>query len=107
MSKTALGLEEICILIAEHALEYAGGIYNEAIGVEEAPTGNLKTVAALARVSKTFKEPALNALWRNSSDFGPFFFLLPPGLRSTVLLTPEDLFEVCADTSSTVSSHYR
>lgn len=37
----------------------------------------IKTLLMLACVSKDFKEPALNTLWRRMSNFSPLFRLLP------------------------------
>ena len=41
----------------------------------------LRTFAALARTCRRFKEPALNALWKDMDDFMPLVLCLPEGVR--------------------------
>jgi hypothetical protein len=41
----------------------------------------LRTFAALARTCRRFKEPALNALWKDMDDFMPLVLCLPEDVR--------------------------
>jgi len=40
-----------------------------------------RTFAALARTCRRFKEPALNALWKDMDDFMPLVLCLPEDVR--------------------------
>jgi len=44
------------------------------------------TLAALARTCRTFKEPALDILWKDLSGFEPFILCLPESVRKRDVL---------------------
>jgi hypothetical protein len=41
---------------------------------------NRATIAALARTCRTFKDPALDVLWKDINGFKPLLLCLPEGL---------------------------
>jgi hypothetical protein len=59
-----LTINEILTLV----LEYFSGVNGEL---------DLQTLAAAARTCKSFKDPALDILWRSLDDFDPLLELLP------------------------------
>jgi hypothetical protein len=65
----------ICFLPIEVLVEVFVTIY-EGYPIRE----SLYTLAALARTCRTFKEPALNALWKNMNGFKPLILCLPEGV---------------------------
>jgi hypothetical protein len=45
---------------------------------------NRATIAALARTCRTFKEPALDVLWKDINGFKPLLSCLPSGVVITL-----------------------
>jgi len=66
----------ICLLPIEILTDIFAAIYEE--GIRKSP---LPTFAALARTCRRFKEPALNALWKDMDDFMPLILCLPEDVR--------------------------
>jgi len=66
----------ICLLPIEILTEIFAAIYEK-----NSWTSPLPTFAALARTCRRFKEPALNALWKDMDDFMPLILCLPEDVR--------------------------
>jgi hypothetical protein len=66
----------ICLLPIEILTDIFAAIYKK--NFRKSP---LPTFAALARTCRRFKEPALNALWKDMDDFMPLILCLPEDVR--------------------------
>ncbi|KAJ8582698.1 hypothetical protein M405DRAFT_776226, partial [Rhizopogon salebrosus TDB-379] len=69
----------ICLLPIEILL-HIFAIINDR-GCYQARLDSLATIAALARTCRTFKEPALDTLWKDMQGFKPLILCLPEGIR--------------------------
>lgn len=82
-ARSLFHIPELCTCIAEAVPERHTTNYTDTNGqlAEKTRLAQLavtrRTLVRLARSSKTFKEPALNALWRDLEDFGAVARLLP------------------------------
>lgn len=84
MSTILFSIPELCIGIVE-ALPKQGkdfwrryDLIDETVPIEDRETR--AALASLARVSKTFHEPATDALWRDLESLSPFACLVPKDL---------------------------
>jgi len=66
----------ICLLPIEILVDIFAAIYE--VGFKKK---SLRTFATLARTCRRFKEPALNALWKDMEDFTPLILCLPEDVR--------------------------
>jgi hypothetical protein len=66
----------ICLLPIEILIDIFAAIYEV-----DYKKRSLRTFAALARTCRRFKEPALNALWKDMNDFMPLVLCLPEDVR--------------------------
>jgi len=66
----------ICLLPIEILIDIFAAIYENNICKRPLPT-----FAALARTCRRFKEPALDALWKDMNDFMPLILCLPEDVR--------------------------
>ncbi|KAG1866499.1 hypothetical protein DFJ58DRAFT_769481 [Suillus subalutaceus] len=66
----------ICLLPTETLHRIFTTIYEDSIPITRA------TLAALARTCRTFKEPALDILWKRLDGFEPLFLCLPESVRT-------------------------
>ena len=67
----------ICLLVS---IEVLTNIF-AAIYEGSSKENSLRTFAALARTCRRFKEPALNALWKDMDSFMPLILCLPEDVR--------------------------
>jgi len=70
----------ICLLPIETLLNIFVTIYDSYPREDSLPT-----LAVLARTCGTFKEPALNILWKDVDGFNPLILCLPEGVRKSVV----------------------
>ena len=71
----------ICLLPVEVLLDIFASIDPDRPGFDT----NVSTVAVLARTCRKFKEPALDALWKDVIGFKPLILCLPRGVRGRVI----------------------
>jgi hypothetical protein len=71
MERHIFSIAEICLGVVEWVLQ------PEELGDRDCSHPRLGTIAALARVSRTFYDPAVNVLWRGLNDAVPLVRLLP------------------------------
>jgi len=71
----------------------------------------LATLAALARTCKTFKEPALDILWREIIGFTPIISCLPKGVvertSKGALVSPDVSNLNCSNEPAIIFSHLK